>query len=238
MAYANKGTGCAKTCSPQCLIASERLAMNRMLLGYSPDFDLFDGVSDAGLEPTRADREAVAFDTESTGQAAELLDALGRPGFAAMLGRLVRRTALDSGRALKDSVAAELVGLLEGAARRALPPSSASVATDAAAASARANRFFGIELEGLSPEDKEFEAARRFVQLSAEAARQAALGPAQLPPGQAARRAAALAARRYAPGWVQALVPAPVLATAQPSSSFARTGRWLRRGPGVIVLNP
>ncbi|HSW11463.1 MAG TPA: hypothetical protein VLI06_01415 [Solimonas sp.] len=210
--------------------------MNRMLLGYSPDFDIFDSASNTSLAPTRADREAVAFDTQSTEQAAELIGTLGRPGFATMLGRLVRRTALDSGRPLKDAVAAELVDLLETAAWRALPRSDAPIATDAAAAFGRANRFFGIELEGLSPEDKEFEAARRFVQLSAEAARQAARTPAQLPPRAAARRAAALAARRYAPGWMQAAVPA--LASAQPSSSFARTGRWLRHGPGVIVLNP
>ncbi|UUZ68993.1 hypothetical protein LP416_04110 [Polaromonas sp. P2-4] len=212
--------------------------MNRMLLGYSPDFDLFDDASGPRLAPWRSDGEAVAFDTESTEQAAKLLDVVGEPGFAALLDRLVRRTALASGRALEDAVATELVGLLQSAARRALPALSAPLAADASAATTRANRFFGIELEGLSPEDKEFEAVRRFVQLTAEAARQAALAPARLPPVAAARLAAALAAKRYAPGWASPHAQAPAVMAARPSSSFARTGRWVRHGPGVIVLNP
>jgi hypothetical protein len=211
--------------------------MNRMLLGYSPDLDVFDDAPGARLAPGRTDREAVSFDAESTELAAEFLDLVGQPGFAALLDRLVRRTALASGRAVKDAVATELVGLLQLAARRALPALNAPGTADAGTASTRASRFFGIELEGLSPEDQEFEAARRFVQLTAEAARQAALAPAQLPPAAAARQAAAQAAKRYAPGWLSPRAHAPALMAARRSSSFARAGRWVRRGPDVIVLN-
>lgn len=66
--------------------------MNRMLLGYSPDFDIFEDTKGTALAPNRASRKAVVFDTETTGQAAELLNAAGRPGFGATLGRLVRAT--------------------------------------------------------------------------------------------------------------------------------------------------
>ena len=211
--------------------------MNRMLLGYSPDFDVFDDAPSARLAPGRTDREAVAVDAESTELAAEFLDVVGQPSFTALLERLVRRTALASGRAVKDALVTELVGLLQLAAQRALPALNALDTADTGTASTRASRFFGIELEGLSPEDQEFEAARRFVPLTVEAARQAALAPAQLPPVAAARQAATHAAKRYAPGWLRPRRHASALAAARPSPLFAQAGRWVRHGPGVIVLN-
>ncbi|CAN7506398.1 hypothetical protein LJR130_003501 [Variovorax sp. LjRoot130] len=172
--------------------------MNRMLLGYSPDFDIFEDTKGTALAPSRASRKAVVFDTETTGQAAELLNAAGRPGFGATLGRLVRATA---GGAIDDAVATELVALLQSAARRAMPAVNAPTSLDASSASTRMGRFFGIELEGLSPEDQEFEAARRFVQLAKEAARQASAAPSNFTPAAVAQWAVTRAARRYAPGW-------------------------------------
>jgi hypothetical protein len=63
---------------------------------------------------------------------------------------------------------------------------------------ARAGRLFGIELEGLSSEDKELEIARRFVRLGGESLRQlAARNGADLP---AVTTALARAARTHAPG--------------------------------------
>lgn len=214
--------------------------MNRMLLGYSPDFDILEDAKGTTLAPNRADRKAVVFDTETTGKAAELLNAEGQPSFTALLGRLVRGTASASGRALDDAVANELVGLLQVAARHALPAMNApgSTTLHAGTPSQRIGRFFGIELEGLSPEDQEFELARRFVQLTTEAVRQAALAPKHLPPAAVARRAAARAARRYAPGWTSPHAQAPTLLAPRASSSFAPTGRRLRHGAGVAVPNP
>ena len=64
---------------------------------------------------------------------------------------------------------------------------------------ATAGRIFGLELEGLSPEDKEFEVARRLVRLVRDAAKKAALMPASFPPGIVAQRAVKASARRHAP---------------------------------------
>ncbi|RZL86736.1 MAG: hypothetical protein EOP82_29055 [Variovorax sp.] len=214
--------------------------MNRMLLGYSPDFDIFDDAGGKALAPNGAGRKAVVFDTETTGKAAELLNVAGRSSLTALLGRLVRSTASASGHSIDDAVANELVKLLLVAARHALrglgAPGSTNV--DPSLSFKHVARFFGIELEGLSPEDKEFELARRFVLLTTEAVRHAALAPKHLPPAAIARRAAARAARRYAPGWVSPHAQAPTLLAPRASSSFAPPGRRVRHGAGVTVPNP
>ncbi|HEX6041284.1 hypothetical protein, partial [Longimicrobium sp.] len=63
-------------------------------------------------------------------------------------------------------------------------------------------KLFGLELEGMSPQDQEFEVARRFVRLSGEAARQAAQSPPQGSPVVAAKDAVMAAAQVHAPGLV------------------------------------
>ncbi|MDM0026609.1 hypothetical protein [Variovorax saccharolyticus] len=202
--------------------------MNRMLLGYSPDFDLFEDTDAAGPATGRASRKAVVFDTESAGLAAELLNAADGPHLAATLRRLVRVHAAP---AAVGPAAAELVALLRGAARQALPLVTAATARQAGTTYKRMGRFFGIELEGLTPEDQEFELARRFAQLVREAARQLARAPAGLPPAAAARWAAGRAARRLAPGWTQ-------VRDAAGAATSTSAGRWVRHGAGVTVLNP
>ncbi|MDM0106073.1 hypothetical protein QTH97_14105 [Variovorax sp. J22R24] len=202
--------------------------MNRMLLGYSPDFDLFEDARATGPATGRASRKAVVFDTESAGLAAELLNAASGQHLSTTLGRMVRAHAP------RDAVApaaAELVSLLRTAARQSLPLVAGATARQAGTTYKRMGRFFGIELEGLSPEDQEFELARRFAQLTREAAHQLAMAPAGLSPAAAARWAARRAARRFAPGWAQVL-DAP---GAAPSAS---AGRWARHGACVTVLNP
>jgi hypothetical protein len=169
--------------------------MNRLLLGYSPDFDIFDDLP-RGLRSrrTRAQREAAASHADDPAQAAELLEAADHGELHAALTRLLRGAA---GTALRPAVEAGLVRLLRHAAAQALPSPGARSRD----APARASRFFGIELEGLSPEDQEFESARRFVQLVEDAARHAAAAPGRLAPPSAALWAAAQAAKRHAPGW-------------------------------------
>jgi hypothetical protein len=88
-----------------------------------------------------------------------------------------------------------------------------------------AGRVFGLELEGLSGEDAEFEIARRFVNFAADAVKNIALAPPRMEPRSAALSAAAAAARAYARG----LLPSAEGATgpqAQFRSSGGRSGRW------------
>jgi hypothetical protein len=175
--------------------------MNRLLLGYSPDLDLFD---EAPPDVLAEGSHAVASGVDSTGQALALLQALARPARLRTWLEHVLRRAADA--RLDAPLVAELAALLQGAALRVLPPPQAFGRRPGALA--QASRFFDVELEGLSPEDREFEIARRFVLLAVEAAHQAARAPRPQPPHAAARRAAARAARRFAPGWLRS--PSPV----------------------------
>ena len=72
-----------------------------------------------------------------------------------------------------------------------------------------AEGIFGTELEGLSPEDQEFESARRFVQFADELTRIAARGAPTASPHLLALQAEREAARRLAPGLARALGPSP-----------------------------
>ncbi len=93
-----------------------------------------------------------------------------------------------------------------------------------------AGDYFGLELEGLSPEDQEFEVARRFVRFSASAAKKAARAPRSAPAAQVARAAVKTAARKHAPGLLRR---GP---SARAVGGRRRSGRWIRRGRRIIVL--
>lgn len=188
--------------------------MNRLLLGYSPDFDLFDDASKVEAA-TSPEHEGSVLESDHSEAATELLEAAGRPALPALLAQLLRGAAPAAGGTIHRAVEGELVKLLHRAARVALPTQHALTLHDGAA---RASRFFGIELEGLSPEDQEFESARRFVELVHAAAGHAAHASPRLPPDVAAWLAASRAAKRFAPGWSAALL-------ATPSVTAGRTSR-------------
>jgi len=77
---------------------------------------------------------------------------------------------------------------------------------------ALAKRCFGLELEGLSAEDQEFEVARRFVQFARDAVRECLRRLGTGPARQVSRQAVASAARRLAPGLVtERVLDAPAL---------------------------
>jgi hypothetical protein len=91
-------------------------------------------------------------------------------------------------------------------------------------------QLFGLELEGLSHEDREFEVAKQFVRFASTAAHNAlAASPATGSPLATARAAAAAAAAQHAPG----LVP---LLQARPGGRGARSGRWVRRGHSIVLI--
>jgi hypothetical protein len=191
--------------------------MNRMLLGYNPDFDIFEAAPSVATSSTR---EASVLDTDRSEAATELLEVAGRPALPALLARMLRSAAHAAGQTMNRAVEGELVRVLQRAARIALP--TAGIASHDG--QTQASRFFGIELEGLSPEDQEFESARRFVQLVEAAAQLAAAGSQRLPPVIAAWLATSRAAKRFAPGWLDAQQPPPGAAGPQHRSARINAG--------------
>jgi hypothetical protein len=111
--------------------------------------------------------------------AGELLDVVNASELEAFLTRLAGPTA---GR--------ELLGVLTRTAERTLPTVTAGAHGVSAANTAA--RVFGLELEGMSAEDRDYEIARQFVRFARTAAAHAARAPA----GEAIARAG----RANAPG--------------------------------------
>lgn len=161
------------------------------------------------------------------------------------LGDLIKKAGRAAGRFVKSPVGRQLGGILKGAARQALPiagkalgawvggPAGAAIGGQLASAAGRA---FGLELEGLSPEDQEFEVARQFVRFAGAAAQRAALTSPTVDPRAAARAAVVAAARSHAPGLLRvaaATIPTGIPTAAGPAG---RSGRWIRRGRKIILL--
>ena len=87
----------------------------------------------------------------------------------------------------------------------------------------------------MSAEDSEFEVARQFVRLANAAAEEAALAPPGAPAGATAQAALAAAARRYAPGLGQELLAGETEHGGRRRQ--ARTGRWMRRGRTIVLID-
>lgn len=87
-----------------------------------------------------------------------------------------------------------------------------------------AGRAFGLELEGLSPEDQEFEVARRVVRMTGDAARIAASMPEQYDDEEAGAIAVEKAIARNAPGLKSG------------RGSAGASGKWVRKGRQIILI--
>ncbi|WP_377155424.1 hypothetical protein ACFJIX_25560 [Roseateles sp. UC29_93] len=180
--------------------------MSHPLVDYSPETEAQEGTSPGPLAAV-AQRTPASAGVFNEGQvlelAAQLLEARTAPALAASLNHLIARTARQLGTSVDPAAARALQGALLQSAARVLPCTGCPRGNQPLAAATRAA---GLELEGLSPEDKEFELARNFVRLSADAVRHLVTAPARLSapfppsPQRAARDAFALAARHHAPG--------------------------------------
>lgn len=184
--------------------------------------------------------EAVFAEVDEMELAANLLEVNDEYELDHFLGGLLKK----AGGFMKSGLGKQLGGLLKGAAKMALPMVGNLVAPGVGGVVAsKMGDMFGLELEGLSPQDQEFEAARGFVRFAGEAAKNAAQAPPNVPPQQAAKTAVVQAAEKFAPGL---LVPANAPTNGQgypagrggPGGGYrrARSGRWVRQGKQIVVL--
>jgi hypothetical protein len=171
--------------------------------------------------------------------AAELLGVSSEAEMDQFLGNLFRRAAQTVGGFIKSPTGQALGGILKGAARQALPIVGQAVGTyfggpAGGAAGGKiastAGRIFGLELEGLSQEDQEFETAKQFVRLAGAAATNAATAPPSTPPAAVAKQAVMAAAKQFAPGLLR-----PGLNGSPLTPGRGRSGRWFRRGNTIIL---
>jgi hypothetical protein len=146
-------------------------------------------------------------------QAAALLDVVNDGELDALLHDAIDDPRHLAGRALPAARRHHLHTILKRAAERTVPTLSLFVdggGREPAAASPvqTAARVYGLELEGLSAEDRDFEIARQFVRFAGEAIARAIEAPTWLPHPAAVHAAVAEAARAHAPGLTHLLVGA------------------------------
>ncbi|NHU43011.1 hypothetical protein [Rhodococcus sp. A14] len=184
--------------------------------------------------------ESVTEETtnEST-LATELLEITSDEELDRFLGNLVS-SAVSAAKNFANSDAGRAVGsVLKTAAKQVLPQIGQAVGDYIAPGSGGAwgqsagkwlgsKLELGLDVEGLSPEDRQFETARAFVRFAGNTARTAAQAPRSIPPKVAANRAALVAAQRHLPG---------LISMAGTRRRRRQSGRWVRRGRNIIIID-
>jgi hypothetical protein len=170
--------------------------------------------------------------------AAELLSVSNEAELDQFLGKLLKKAGAFVSSALgKDlmdqvkQVAGQALPLLGSAIGNMVVPGVGGVVGGKLAGS-----LMGLELEGLSYEDQEFEVAKQIVRLSGAAARNAAQAGDYGPPPQIAHEAFAAAAEQYAPGLLRNRRQPYYSRRGRRCSNCSNTGRWVRRGNAILLL--
>jgi uncharacterized protein (DUF697 family) len=143
----------------------------------------------------------------------ELLEVSNEMELNQFLGSLVKKVGGAVSGFAKSSIGKTIGGALKAVAKKALPMVSGALGTFVGGPlgtalgsklGSMAGNLFELELEGLSPEDQEFETARAFVRFANSAVQRgaaAAQSPRRnVPPAVAARKALTSAAMQHAPG--------------------------------------
>lgn len=137
--------------------------------------------------------------------ASRLLEVSNEQELEQFLGDVFRAVGRAAGRFARSDTGRALGTTLKDAVGKALPivggalgPAPGGLARGDLAQ--QAGSLLGLELEGLSRQDQEFETARQLVRFAGSAYGRAASAPRNMPPRTAARMAVAGAGRRFAPG--------------------------------------
>jgi hypothetical protein len=209
---------------------------------------------DVAQERESSDESETVFDEmEEMEQAAALLEVQDEGELEQFLGGLIGKIKKKLRAFIPPELRQALTDSLKKVARLALPAAGAAfgslVAPGVGTAlggrvAASAGKMFGLELEGMSHEDQEFEVARRIVGLSAAATKTAAetaQGGADKSPTEIAKDAVIAAARTHAPA-LAAAAGGATSAGPRParygygSGIRRRSGRWHRRGHRIILV--
>ena len=144
-------------------------------------------------------------EAENITRAWELLDVTSEAELRKFLRELVTASGRRSG-GLSGEVQRALIHRLAKTAEQTLPTlagilgGSADVGGWQTSPTAMASRVYGLSLEGISAEDRDYEIARQFVRFAEAATTQAAQRKAPAPAASTANAALMAAAMEYAPG--------------------------------------
>jgi uncharacterized protein (DUF697 family) len=216
-------------------LASQRMEdeMQNPLSEYNPEMEMFESEQ---FEWSGESEGEVIGEGELMELAAELLEVRDEQELDRFLGNVFKKVKQFAGSATGKAVG----GMLKGLLKKGLPIAGGLAgtflggplgATIGSKLGSVASGLFEMELEGLSQEDREFEAAKQFTRFAVDAVNNAASAPGGNPVA-VARSAVSAAAQRYAPG----LLDGAASSVRSPYTSRPRTGRWRRIGPNKIIV--
>lgn len=228
--------------------------LDRTYREFENEAEAFESESEGGPHGEgqyRGERETEGLFGEAEVQelASNLLSVSSEHELDYFLTDLIKKAGSVLGSAVSAVVGKPLGGVLKSVAKAALPFAGSAIGNAilpgiggmiGGKLASAGGSLLGLELEGLSEEDREFEAAKQFVRLGLDATQQAlkAVERGQVP-ADAVRGAVVQAAERYAPGLLQPMpgVPAQLAAQAEcPYCGHARThGRWVRHGRNIVL---
>lgn len=213
---------------------------------YDPEIEEFESDTFEFAEESEfaGDTETMSpfSEAEEMEIAADLLEVTDEDELDQFLGNLIKKVGRTVGRFVKSPLGRKLGGFLKGAIKRALPLAGGALGTAfggpaggmvGGKLASTAGGLFGLELEGLSQEDQEYEVARSIVRFAGAATKNAALAHPGVDPQIAAKNAIMSAAQKYAPGLIGGV--AGNVPSARAYSRAGRSGRWIRKG-GKIIL--
>jgi uncharacterized protein (DUF697 family) len=211
--------------------------------------------------------ESVFDEVEEMELASELLETASEEELDQFFGKLISSAAKGIRGFAKSPMGNALGGVLKNVAKVALPVAGAvggsllmpGVGTTMGAKlGSAAGRMFGLELEGMTPEDQEFEVARRIVRLSGDAAQEAANTPQDGDPDKVVKKIVVHKTQKHAPALARVVVrtppvkvgvrvpvrvparipnggPTPQGARPHPAAGEPRRGHWVREGARIIL---
>ena len=223
--------------------------MQNPLNEYNPEMEMFESEQFEQFEWSGETTGEVIGEGELMELAAELLEVRDEQELDRFLGDVFKKVKAFAGSSAGKAVG----GMLKGVLKKALPIAGKVAGsffggpiggTIGGKLGSMASNLFEMELEGLSQEDREFEAAKQFTRFAAEAVKNAASATGGNPVA-IAKSAIAMAAQRHAPGLLNGSPAAPGMssmsATPSMSPQFAgagrpRSGRWRRIGTNKILV--
>ncbi|MCE7987624.1 MAG: hypothetical protein DYG89_41195 [Caldilinea sp. CFX5] len=173
--------------------------------------------------------ESALSEADEMELAAELLEVASEAELDQFIGTLIMSSPFKH--ISRSSQGRLLGGALKSIAKRVLSFDGGAPNSLVAVPS---GRMFGLELEGLSAEDQEFEVARQYVRLADEATTRVGMAAPTASPQALVQEALVGAAEMYAPGLLHENSNGEAEHAAHPRVSDR--GRWMRKGNTIVLF--
>jgi hypothetical protein len=243
----------------------DRVSMQREFENEAFEFEGVGEIDGSSRKEGRRSRGFPLSEAETLELGAELLSTSSEQELEYFLGGVLDRAASAVRGAIDSPTGQAVISALKPVAKVAIPWAGEKIGSAIGgavsegagapiggalgrAAGDAAVSALGLELEGLSYEDRELEVAKQVVRLAAATGANAAGAPPEVPPRVVAQVALREAAKQFAPGLLAGqhgsqhhdgsfqTGPGPGGFGSEHAPAGASSGRWFRRGNQIILV--